>query len=192
MTIPPLRERRQEVEPLAQRFIERMAAQMKWRSAPALSDGALAAMRQHHWPGNIRELRNVMERAVVLSGGGPILAEHLRLDAAPSSAPRSAPRSSPTSAFAATLPPPQVASVDPDGPHPLAAIAPLRTRAGTEERARIERALDHCGGNQTLAAEILGISRRTLLSRLDLYGFPRPRKKEFGASVSDHNRKYPI
>jgi DNA-binding NtrC family response regulator len=57
-------------------------------------------------------------------------------------------------------------------------IAPLRTRVGETERQRILDALDRCGGNQTQAAEMLGISRRTLLSRLDLYGLPRPRKKE--------------
>jgi two-component system, NtrC family, response regulator AtoC len=53
---------------------------------------------------------------------------------------------------------------------------PRRGQPNTEERKRILDALDRCGGNQTQAAKLLGVSRRTLVSRLDVYGLPRPRK----------------
>lgn len=169
ITIPPLRERTPEIEPLARSFIARAAAQMKLRANPLLSQAALEEMLQYTWPGNIRELRNVIERAVVLSAGGTILPEHLGLVASRSTlVPLPRPE-------ATTVPPTRPSSPDLVVPSP---ITPLRTRAGETERQRILEALDRCGGNQTQAAEMLGISRRTLLSRLDLYGIPRPRKKE--------------
>ena len=177
ITIPPLRERRLEVEPLARSFIKRMAAQMMWQSTPSLSEEALEALLLYMWPGNIRELRNVMERAVVLSGGGTILVDHLRLGAEAVSMPPSHSVSSVSSA-SATVPPPPHSRPDLAGLQQFAPIVPLRMRAGEEERGRIQEALERCGGNQTQAAEMLGISRRTLLTRLDLYGLPRPRKKE--------------
>ena len=174
IVIPPLRERTLEIEPLAQGFVKRMAAQMRLRAVPALSEEAMVSMRLHPWPGNIRELRNVMERAVVLCGGSTILPEHLGLDEMISSMPLPSLEGMHSTAAmllqARSLNPPVMAVTQP--------LIPLRIRAGEVERLRIQEALDRCGGNQTQAAELLGISRRTLLSRLDLYGLPRPRKRE--------------
>jgi DNA-binding NtrC family response regulator len=95
----------------------------------------------------------VIDRALVLCAGDVIEPEHILLRAG-----------------AAQSAPP--ASVRGGGPPPS-------MRAPSEdEKARIQRALTTAGGNQTEAAKILGISRRTLLHRLDEYGLPRPRKRE--------------
>ncbi len=78
LEIPPLRERREDIEPLARHLLERAAADLG-RPAPPMGSEALEHLRCHDWPGNIRELRNVVERAFVVSEGGELRAEHLRL-----------------------------------------------------------------------------------------------------------------
>jgi DNA-binding NtrC family response regulator len=102
-----------------------------------VSTPALAALERHGWPGNLRELRNVVERALVLCDGPTLLPEHL---------------------------PPKIAGT----PGPSA--------AGEAQRRRILDALELCAGNQSRAAKVLGISRRTLVTRLDELGIARPRK----------------
>ncbi|MDI1429864.1 sigma 54-interacting transcriptional regulator [Polyangium sorediatum] len=163
--IPPLRERVSEIEPMVRSFVARAAVQMNMRAEPRLSNAALDVLLGYGWPGNIRELRNVIERAVVLSAGEMIQPEHLGLSG------RGASRKS--SPEFVTIPPPRPSSPEPDG---IVSIAPLRVPMGEDERQRIVLALEACGGNQSKAAEMLGISRRTLLMRLDLYGIARPRK----------------
>jgi len=79
LTIPPLRERVGEIEPLAGGIAAEAGA------PPRFDDAALAALRAHPWPGNIRELRNVVQLAVVLADGGVIGAQHLGLVAPPPS-----------------------------------------------------------------------------------------------------------
>ncbi len=187
LVIHPLRERVSEIEALARMFIARACAQMKLRSSPELLPQTIAALERHSWPGNIRELRNVMERAVVLCSGNAILPEHLGITApapahdasligqtlslvgAPSAAPNSAvdsraQSSSPMTHAPSTLP---TASVP----------TPLRSEMEELERRRILDALEKCGGNQTHAAEMLGMSRRTLVARLSAYGLTKPRRK---------------
>jgi transcriptional regulator with GAF, ATPase, and Fis domain len=74
--VPPLRERREDILPLARFFVERLAGE----GAVALSEECGAKLTAHHWPGNVRELRNVIERAFVLSNGGrTIKAEHIQM-----------------------------------------------------------------------------------------------------------------
>jgi len=184
LVIPPLRERVSEIEALARNFMFQAATKMKLRTAPLLSQEALDTLLRYSWPGNIRELRNVIERAVVLSGGDAILPSHLGLWTSTSSPPAFGMRlssqapparpSSPSSA-ATTLELPTVPIVE---TVTLPPRSPSRSLPGEDERQRILDALDRCGGNQTQAAEMLGMSRRTLVSRLSLYGIPRPRKKE--------------
>ena len=69
--VPPLRERKGEVPAIAAALLADLAARLG-RTAPVLADGALAWMGEHAWPGNLRELRNVLERALVLGDGGPL------------------------------------------------------------------------------------------------------------------------
>src|SRR5690606_14460298 len=92
-TIPPLRERPGEVAALAQLFAQRTAREIFADDASATSVSitpeALAALQRHGWPGNIRELRNVIERAVILANGAPIGPEHLLLTVLPEPTPSS-------------------------------------------------------------------------------------------------------
>jgi len=185
LVLPPLRERPEELEPLARLFIKQACQRAGRRSEPALSAEALERLRVYSWPGNIRELRNTIERAVLLCGDGPILSEHL-----------------PTEKMVATLRPvlthtraaaPSPASeperdafdgsertVRVSGHVPSAELPRLTDQIGALERQRILDALERCGGNQTKAAKMLGISRNTLMARLDDYGITRPKKPAGG------------
>jgi len=156
VTVPPLRERLTELEGLARRFLTEFARSLG-KPEPRLSPDAAAALRQHAWPGNVRELRNVVERAVLLCDDGEIRPEHLSLGLAPQ------PSSSQPLAPVEDDEPPSTGSLSDE----LRAV----------ERRRILEALDHCAGNQTRAAEMLGITRRALILRLEAYGVPRPRKR---------------
>jgi DNA-binding NtrC family response regulator len=141
--IPPLRERPSEIEPLADLFVERSSEAIGLEEPPVLTDRTVELLTAYAWPGNIRELRNVIERAVLLSDSHEILPEHLPLDK-----------------LAATW----------------AARRPVSRPAAGEREKRVLEALDACAGNQTRAAEVLGISRRTLTKWLDRFDLPRPRK----------------
>src|SRR5262249_10921237 len=158
-TIPPLRSRKDEVLPLAEQFVASAAGPLG-RSF-VLSEGARTWLTEHEWPGNIRELRNACERAVLLATGSVIEREHLAIEE-----PKRSPNRTRTSP---TTPPPGSM---------MAADMPTQVRATVAEleKQRILEALDKCAGNQTRAAELLGISRRTLINRLDEYGIARPRK----------------
>ena len=167
--IPPLRERRDEVLPLAEQFVASASAPMG-RSF-SLSEDAKQWLTAHDWPGNIRELRNACERAVLLATGTLIERHHLTTIDDPASRPvdqRVRARAS------ATIPPPFAIRA------PSAADMPTQVRATVAEleKQRILEALERCAGNQTRAAEMLGISRRTLINRLDEYGIARPRKRD--------------
>jgi DNA-binding NtrC family response regulator len=182
LTIPPLRERRAEIGPLAERFVESASQELDRRQRPTISDAALALLERYPFPGNVRELRNIVDRAVVLCEGDVILPDHLpaKLLAEPAPSPR--PPSVTSGARALVVPvgrgsdmptSPGVRWSDADG-DPMVS---LRSQMEEIERRRITDALERCGGNQTQAAELLGISRRTLINRLDEYNVPRPRKK---------------
>jgi DNA-binding NtrC family response regulator len=158
LTIPPLRERPSEIEPLARAFVQVVCRQRE-RPPLALSAKATASLNAHTWPGNVRELRNVIERAVVLCSESTIGPEHL-----PASL--TSPR--------AVLPEPRRA----DSPAAVE-LDPKRFQAQLEslEQARILDALARCGGNQTQTAKLLGVSRRTLVAKLVELDVPRPRKR---------------
>ncbi|HEY8041517.1 MAG TPA: sigma 54-interacting transcriptional regulator [Polyangiaceae bacterium] len=147
--VPPLRERRGEIRALARAFL-RDACRKAGRAELSLTPAALARLEAHTWPGNVRELRNVLERAALLCPEEAIDAEHVMLGT--------------------TGAPPREM-----GPPPPS--KPLATGSGDDEKQRIVDALEKCGGNQKEAAKVLGISRRTLVYRLDAYGLPRPRKR---------------
>jgi DNA-binding NtrC family response regulator len=151
LRIPPLRERAREIAGLAVAFVAR-ASKAAGREPPAIAPLALQMLERHAWTGNIRELRNTMERAVVLCTSGPILAEHLVLDPGPSE------------------PAPDGSGSSPSG-------RGLRQDVDEFERAKVLEALERAGGNQSLAAEFLGVSRRTLVARLTAYGLTKPRRR---------------
>jgi two-component system response regulator FlrC len=139
VTMPPLRERRDDIGPLAERLLARIAASMG-RSQLILTDEARRELASWPWPGNVRELANVLERSAILAEGSEIRAADLTL-------------------FPAAMAPSQ------------------SDTALAGERARILDALERCAGNQTRAAQMLGISRGTLVNRLTEYEVPRPRKR---------------
>jgi len=154
LRIPPLRERKSEIAPLARRFIT-LLSQAGSLPEPLITAAAIEQLERYSWPGNVRELRNVIERALVFSGS-QLDVEHLTFEVAQPASP-----CQPASA----APPLQA----PSG-------TPIQRELAELERSRILEALERLGGNQTRAAAELGISRRTLLKRLDRYGAARPRK----------------
>ena len=166
LCIPPLRERPQEIELLVTAFVAAACRQIDRAVPLVVSSAARDRLRAHAWPGNVRELRNVIERATVLCTGGTILPEHLPPSLLKSSP---APVSPVTAAAAAptTLPPNE----------PLAAAKDLQGQIKSLERARIVEALERCTGNQSYAAELLGMSRGTLIARMAEFGLHRPRKR---------------
>ena len=166
LVVPPLRERVDEILPLARAFAAQAAP--RGQPAPPLSREAQEMLEKYGWPGNIRELRNVMERAVLLSGGGPVTPAHLpREKMIPSGG-----LASRTDAWPAALTEKGLATVPPAPP------SSLREDLERVERQRIADALDQCGYNQTKAARLLGMARGTLISRMEQYGLTRPRKSQ--------------
>jgi len=175
LVIPPLRDRPTEIPALARAFLVQGARQAGMERPPELAPDTLEALLRYGWPGNIRELRNMMERAVLLcAGDGPIRPSHLPLEkmrvtfATPATS-----HPTPTSS-----PPRDIRPLRPTLPTQAPAIlrrGPHLTR--DEERAQVEAALLACGGNQTRAAAMLGIGRRTLINRVKEFGLVRPRVK---------------
>jgi two-component system, NtrC family, response regulator AtoC len=152
LEIPPLRSRPGDIEPLARAFLAQACRHAARHAMPAISPDALALLRGHSWPGNIRELRNVIERAVLLAGHGVITPAHLPVEKMRAAERRTAPLE---------------ASPDDDEP------------TGPDEgRQSVLSALAACGGNQSRAAKQLGMSRGALIRRLERYGVVRPRKPD--------------
>jgi transcriptional regulator with PAS, ATPase and Fis domain len=161
LTIPPLRQRPEEIEPLVHACLASAARQLDRRAPLGISDAAMAILKAYTWRGNVRELKNVVERAAILCAEPMIVPDHL-----PAGLLRAVSQERPSA------PPPPV---------PATAARPdsgsFQADLKAFERERLLEALDRCGGNQTRAAELLGISRRTLVSRLSEFGLPRPRKR---------------
>jgi two-component system, NtrC family, response regulator AtoC len=162
LLIPPLRDRKAEIAPLARAFVSRACAATRRTPEPGISMEVIEILKRYSWPGNIRELRNVIERALVLCSGEVITPDHLPWDKM-----KDAP-GTPNPAPAGSLSAPTIET-------PLQDLDPKRVFE-TLERQRIVEALERCAGNQTQAAKSLGMSRRTLVTKLDTYGLPRPRK----------------
>jgi len=147
--VPPLRERMEDLPALVEHFVTLACAGLGRTRRPAVTAEALAELRRHHWPGNLRELRNAVERAVLLADGETLGAGDFHLESD---------EDTPAGASAATDPGGQIETGSPGG----------------GERARILAALAATGGNQKRAAALLGVSRGTLLKRIDRYSIPRP------------------
>jgi formate hydrogenlyase transcriptional activator len=153
LSLPPLRERPEDLRPLVEHFLARHATQMG-RRPPEVPDAFWAALRQHAWPGNVRELENLVQRALVLSPGellelpGPLGGEPLRVSSVPAA----------TDAEERAL-----GSFD------------------HEVRGVIERALEACGGRvygPHGAAALLGLKPSTLQGKMKRYGVPEGRGRK--------------
>jgi Nif-specific regulatory protein len=138
--VPPLRKRPEDVDVLARHFLERFAAETGRRVEGFAAD-AVEAMKAYHWPGNIRELRNCIERAVVLAPGPRIEASDLALS--------------------------QLAAPGETGRIPSVRTSTYAPQSLDElERKHVLATLEAVGGNKTKAAAILGIERSTLDRKL--------------------------
>lgn len=151
LALPPLRARRSEIEPLARAMLAASAVHQKL-PVPALTPAALAAVLAHPWPGNVRELKSTLERALLVAEG-PIDVDDLGLG---------------TAVVTNT---PSRGPLAPSSGH----VTPLPDELDALERQRILEALAACGGNQTRAAQLLGMPRRTFVKRLAQFGIQRPR-----------------
>jgi len=173
LTIPPLRERRSEILPLVRSFLTQFAREMGDRPAPEVSPEAARLLEAYSWRGNVREVRNVVERALLLCEGSEILPEHLPIESMAANAISFANVPAP----GMTPPPPTPAALPAAAPVPADFARPTAPmNAAEDEKERILRVLAECAGSQTRAAKVLGIARSTLIARLDEYGVPRPRK----------------
>jgi len=150
--VPPLRARVPEIETLA-RVFAREAARSIGKPTPELTSAALAVLQAHRWPGNIRELRSIIERAVLLAADCVLLPHDIALPVP----------AAPLPALEAT-------------PVMVAAEGSAGLADGREdtERRQVAETLARCGGNQSRAAKLLGISRNTLIARISKYGLARP------------------
>jgi DNA-binding NtrC family response regulator len=142
LAVPPLRQRVEDIPELATGVLRRIGAR---RSCEPLQidDQATALLQRHHWPGNIRELENVLERASAFCMGPVITPEDLSLDGVSNPSP-------------------------PDEPAKPASLAGL-TLAEVEQRAILET-LEACSGNKALAARELGISEKSIYNKMKRHG----------------------
>jgi DNA-binding NtrC family response regulator len=158
LRLPPLRERGDDVLLLADHYLRRFAAKYG-RDTRRITPEAQQLMRSYPWPGNVRELSHVIERAVLWSKGQDLTPEHLALTR-PAEPVAAAPEES-------------MAVAEPTGEYPAPAAQSLPPPGMTLdqwEKSLLEQALRETGGNQTRAAQRLGISRDTLRYRLKKHG----------------------
>jgi len=164
--LPPLRERREDILAIAQTLMDDLNRKHECRVTD-LAPEVVEALETHNWPGNVRELRNVLERAVIIAGEGSIERKHLpAFLQGPSTSARTL--VSETTGAPVTAP-------DPGDT--------VRFQIGTTvedaEKGLILRTLEHTRNNKTRAAEILGISLKTLHNKLKEYGAG----KEYGVGA---------
>jgi DNA-binding NtrC family response regulator len=143
LALPPLRERRDDTPILAHHFLQTFCAEHD-KTIAGFSDLALELINQYDWPGNVRELRNVIQRAVILCHDDEIQPRHLPPAVRPTVRRESGPRGTLTVTVGTTL--------------------------DDVEKAVILETLESCGGNKTRAASMLGITTKTLYTKLRRYG----------------------
>jgi len=149
ISIAPLRERREDIPSLVDFFIEELGPAILDAGPAGITPAARETLQAHSWTGNIRELRNAVERALILCDGGPIDVEHL-----PEMSDQTYP--APRTDFARNQPPATASD--------LLAI----------ERSTIEKTLEKAGQNKAKAARILGVSRKKLCTRIQRLGLGLP------------------
>jgi DNA-binding NtrC family response regulator len=161
LEMPPLRDRGDDVQQLADHFLDRAARRLS-RARAELTVDCRELLAAYHWPGNVRELENLITRACVLNLGEAIAADQIR----------------------PWLQQPE-AAVGGGGAMPQAAAGASLDEI---ERASIIATLERYGGNRGQAAAALGIGVRTLSGKLRAYGFA-PRTREFGPSSASSDRQ---
>ncbi|MCZ6677690.1 MAG: sigma 54-interacting transcriptional regulator, partial [Candidatus Poribacteria bacterium] len=144
VTVPPIQARPADIPLLANHFLQMFATEMGLET-PTLGDEALSALEAYHFPGNVRELKNIIERALIESGGGEIQAQHLHFFHLASAAPT------------------QRLPTDSSGEDDASSL-PLNLKQA--EAMLIQRALEQTDGRMTEAAKRLGIGRKTLYRKL--------------------------
>ena len=144
--IPSLRERGDDVIELAEYYIESFGKRLR-KTVRGIEDDVAEAFRQYHWPGNVRELRNVIERALILEDDDVITTKYV-----------------PRGLVAGTNQ--STAELDGFGAHDMFRLPPAGASLEEVEMSLVRQAIDRSGGNQTRAAELLGISRDQLRYRL--------------------------
>lgn len=149
ITIPPLRERKEDIPALVEHFIAKLSAEMNIPHKN-ISREAMDVLKDYSWKGNVRELENVIERAMILCDGGTITQMELRLT----------PLDTPGG---------KLEDIAPDGTLDEVAKAALRIA----ESRRIRKALEDTHGNKTRAAEILKVSYKTLLTKIKDYNLEK-------------------
>ena len=147
ISLPPLRQRLDDLPVLCETLISNLNRKHSCHVTSVTPD-VMEAFRKHNWPGNVRELRNVLERAVIMAGEGAIQMAHLPYDFGVSIGSR---------------PPAQIFE-------PESVRLAVGTTVSDAEKALIQLTLQHTKNNKTRAAEILGISLKTLFNKLKEYG----------------------
>ena len=151
ITIPPLRERPDDISMLATHFIERFSRDQN-KKPLMLAPSAVEELQAYPWPGNVRELQNCIERAVILTEGDTIHARHLSLTS--------------RQAVPAAVDDSPWSRVDLSG-----TLASVTQRiVGEVERRKIEQALKDAGGNRAKAAEVLQVGFKAFTAKLREYG----------------------
>ena len=146
IVLPPLRQRMKDVDVLCETLVANLNRKHEC-NVSHVSAEVMAAFQKYEWPGNVRELRNVLERAVIVAGVGSVEMVHLPYDFGVSSGiPAKAPK------------------------EPDCVRLPVGTTVAQAEKALIQLTLQHTRNNKTRAAEILGISLKTLFNKLKEYG----------------------
>src|SRR6185369_8655320 len=180
--LPPLRERRGDIPLLVDHFIARFNERLKKQIA-GVEEEALARLTAHPWPGNIRELENVLERTILFCEGPTIRAADLppEMQTAPAATGAAAPATPPANAPLPVPPAATVPNVTPAYGSPLPPPSMTEARASSlkelvrQETERVERelivrALEETGGNVTQAARKLKISRKSLQNKMKEFG----------------------
>jgi two-component system response regulator AtoC len=167
VTLPPLRERPEDVLALADRFLRAASAQAG-KGVLALDGAVTQALLDHPWPGNVRELRNTIERAVLVAQGATITLLDL-----PERVRGAAPLAEENEAIPELAPGAEASDEASTGEDESTGDGALRDRLREVEIRLILRALDRAKGNQGVAAEMLGLPKRTLVYKIARFGLRR-------------------
>jgi DNA-binding NtrC family response regulator len=146
ITVPPLRDRREDIPLLVEHFIRKYAREFN-RDVRGVSAGALEVLMRYDWPGNVREMENIIQRSVVLAGAPVLQLQDMPLDLA---MPETGPRLAEDTGL------------------------PLREAREQFERQYVLRVLERVGWNQSRAARLLGLHRNTLIAKLAAWSIRRP------------------